>query len=528
LKNATIKKLDRELDAKRKEFEIYKINHVLKQANSTSMTQPAIRSQGAYKGASYSRSMQSWFTQNLDADSELLPDLQKLRERSHDLYRNNSIAAGAIKTTVTNVIGAGLKLQSTIDSAAIGISEEDADIIQDKIEKEFEAWASSSECDASRRLDFYEHQDLAFKTFLLSGESVTTLPMISRPGSKYNLKLNAIDPTRLSQPFGEIERNNFAGGIETGEYGEPVAYHVEKNINNLNYSIREWARIPAFGEKSGRPNVIHLFKAERSGQRRGIPWMSSVIEPLKMIGRYKESELMAAVVSSMFTVFVKNNPENLEGSGGYPIPAQAGQREGINLNLAPGMVHELEENQDISIANPGRPNSQFDPFVTAIMREIGMALELPLEFLQKHFQSSYSAARGAIIEAWNMFRVRQDWFGRKYCQPIYQEWLIEAVASGILFLPRFWESDSIRQAYFGSVWNAPSPGQLDPEKEVMAAAKRCQFGFSNYTKESAMMNGTDWDTNVKRLKKENKKMADAGMSPFLPGMTVTTPIQDVS
>jgi hypothetical protein len=78
----------------------------------------------------------------------------------------------------------------------------------------------------------------------------------------------------------------------------------------------------------------------------------------------------------------------------------------------------------IDTANPGRPNAQFDPFVTAIVRQIGVALELPYEILIKHFTSTYSAARAAIPaesraprgrgNRWYRGRARTTW-GRYGC-----------------------------------------------------------------------------------------------------------------
>ena len=69
------------------------------------------------------------------------------------------------------------------------------------------------------------------------------------------------------------------------------------------------------------------------------------------------------------------------------------------------------------------------------MRQIGMALNVPHEVLTKHFQASYSAARAALLDAWRTFRIRRDWLARRFCQPVYEEWLADAVASGLISAP---------------------------------------------------------------------------------------------
>src|SRR5690606_12542726 len=119
-------------------------------------------------------------------------------------------------------------------------------------------------------------------------------------------------------------------------------------------------------------------------------------------------------------------------------------------------------------ANPGRPNAGFDPFVLAVLRQIGVALELPYEVLIKHFTSSYSAARAALLDAWRFFRRRRAWLARKFCQPVYEAWLADAVATGLVDAPGFFADPVRRASWCGARWIGDAPGQIDPQKEVDA------------------------------------------------------------
>ena len=60
-----------------------------------------------------------------------------------------------------------------------------------------------------------------------------------------------------------------------------------------------------------------------------------------------------------------------------------------DYKLAPGAILDLQPNENIEIADQKRPNQAFDPFVQAILRQVGVALELPFEILIKHFTASY-------------------------------------------------------------------------------------------------------------------------------------------
>ncbi len=47
-----------------------------------------------------------------------------------------------------------------------------------------------------------------------------------------------------------------------------------------------------------------------------------------------------------------------------------------------------------------------------------------------------------------------------------------------------------------------SPGQIDPVKETVAAKLRIENNLSTYSRESAELNGTDFERNIQKLKKE--------------------------
>src|SRR3990167_4244449 len=63
---------------------------------------------GAYTGGRRDkRSLSQWKPWGGSADADLLPDLPTMRVRSRDLIRNAPLAAGALNTVATNVVGTG-------------------------------------------------------------------------------------------------------------------------------------------------------------------------------------------------------------------------------------------------------------------------------------------------------------------------------------------------------------------------------------------------------------------------------------
>lgn len=121
---------------------------------------------GGYNGGKRkSRTLSGWQTTGNDADADLLPDLAALRENSRDLTRNTPIAAGAVNTAVTNIVGSGLQLNAMIDRDYLGLSDDEADAWQNAAEREFSFWATDPRyCDAASTTNFYGHHDIALRS----------------------------------------------------------------------------------------------------------------------------------------------------------------------------------------------------------------------------------------------------------------------------------------------------------------------------------------------------------------------------
>jgi len=472
---------------------------------------------GGYTGARRNRkATQTWQTGGNSPDADILPDLALLRERSRDLVRNAPIAGGAVGTVVQNVIGTGLSLQSRPDHKALGMSEDEASEWAATTEREFRLWSESVDCDITRTQNFYGLQDLAFRAALESGD-VFALLLFAKPNTRtpYRLRVQVLEADRVANPSGKRDNEGqLAGGIEFAPTGEPLAYHFLKHHPGaiLSAAKQETVRIAAFGARTGRRNVIHLFDRTRPGQSRGVPFLAPVIEPLKQLDRYTEAEVSAAVVSSLFTVFVKTeNGNGLASDAGTTVTsAEAGEE----VRLGSGAILDLMPGEDVTFANPSRPNTAFDVFTLAVLRQIGAALGLPFEVLVKHFTSSYSASRAAMLDAFRFFRGRRSFVGAGFCDPVYSAWMEEAVSIGRIVAPGFFGDPVLRAAYLRTEWIGDSPGHVDPMKEVQASQMLVDGGFSSRQIETMRLIGRPWEeVHEQQVRERQRRAADGLISP---------------
>lgn len=467
------------------------------------------------------KALKGWIAGGGSAAEDIHENLSTLRVRSRDLYMGVPLATGALKRYRTNVVGSGLTPKPVIDSEALHITEEQADALEKQISREFALWADSTSCDAERLSSFYELQQLAFLNWLMSGDVFALLQTKERAGSPYKTCIQLVEADRVCTPgdlYGLEIDEKILGGVEVDSTGEVVAYHI-CNHHPLSYrgvsSRDDWVRVEAYGRQTGRRNVLHVMTRERIGARRGVPLLSPVIEALKQMGRYTDAELIAAVVNGYMAVFIETEESRDEKPVGEvedTLDALMDQQDGDSIEWGPGSVIDLAPGEKAKAVTPGRPNSNFDGFVSSVARQIGAALELPYELLMEQFTSSYSASRAALLEAWKAFSQWRDWMVEKFCQPIYEEWLAEAVALGRIHAPGFFADPLVRKTYCNAQWYGPTQGQLDPVKEVQAAEDRVRSGFSTRAKEAMELTGTDFRENIRIAKRENELMEEAGLS----------------
>ena len=498
---------------------------------------------GNYGANLTKKSMRGWMYHGGSPKEDIEDNLDVLRQRSRDAYMGIPTASAALKTMRTNVVAGGLKPSPQIDADYLRLTNEQAEALQAQILREFALWADTPVCDADRVDNFYKLQQLAFLSYLMNGDAFALLPMKEQPGQPYSLRVRVIEADRVCSPDSydrlvpcEVKGHrvhSIVQGVETDADGMVIAYwicnqHPLSSLSNQAGAL-EWTRVEAYGS-SGRPNVLHVMNRERAGQRRGVPVLAPVLEALKQLGRYTEAEITAAVISAMFTVFIQSATVQNGKPIGEALPPEQlidAQDQGT-IELGNGAIVALNPGETVEFAKPEHPNSGYDAFFNAMVKEIGAALEIPPEVLEKQFTQNFSSARGSLNEFWRTCGMQRDWFSDDFCQPVYEAWLAEAVARGRIKAPGFFGDPAIRKAYADCKWNGPSRTALNPSQEVEAAIKRVDAGFSTAEEETAQLTGGDYNRNIRKRaieaarKREVDKIANpppsgAGQTPPDPG-----------
>jgi lambda family phage portal protein len=467
------------------------------------------------------RSLKAFNAISSSANQDINYNNARIRNRTRILYMSSSIAASAVNTNRTHIVGPGLKLKSSVKSALLKLTPEAAKEWQSRTQLEFELWANKKEnCDAIGINNFAALQQLALKSWLLSGD-VFALIKRHKPTAQnpYTLRLHIIEADRICTPSAGANIAALSGitdgknkdngnliydGVEVDGGGRVAAYHICSAYPNQAASPKtEWTRVEAYGAKTNLPNILQVMESERPEQYRGVSILAPVIEMLLQMRRYTESELVSAVIQSFFTAVITSElspgdiPVNEVGGGdvvgvGENTERKVSRQVSHNSNeyeMGAGTMVHLRPGEGVQFGSPNIPTAGFVNFEREISKQIGAALELPYDVLVKEFNESYSAARGALMEAWEAFTMRRSWFCDTFCQPVYELWLSEAVALGRVKAPGFFDDPLVRAAWSAAGWIGPVAAQLDPVKEAKAAVINVDRAFKTYEQVTAENGG---------------------------------------
>ena len=462
------------------------------------------------------KTLKSWKPTSYSAKSDIDANLKTLRNRAADLAMNTAVGSAAINVFVTNIIGAGLRLFPRPKFNELGMTPEDARNWSRHVKQEFELWAN--DCDFLRRNTFAELQAVSFASSLVDGDSFCL--MKRRVGTPYSLKLQLIEAGRVSNPItGDakalspvemlIPENNhrIVNGVEVNETGQLVAIHVSNRIWDEPSVISDvtWERVKVFGDETGCRNVLHICRDTRPDQFRGVPLLSSVVETIKQMSRYADSELTSAIIKSYFSIFFTqpetNHDFNQILGTGEDDPNEPCV-DASEYRLGSATIAALPRGVDVKAIDSSNAQSTFESFTNAFLTQIGAALGLPYEVLLKKFQSSYSASRAALLQAQDEFRVRKSAFVNDFCRPIYEQFLTEAVALGRVDAPGFFDDPLTKSYWLASDWFNERAGILDPYRETQAMITRLANGLTTYRREIAETSGLDFDDVIQTLAQE--------------------------
>lgn len=503
----------------------------LRLASALSPVEPGGRITGAggYRGGqSDRRATKGWSARVRSANADGIARQETLTARSTDAWMNLPLATAAVERRVTFAVGTGMMAIPQIDADRLGITSEAAALLTAQIMRDYDNYMASKDPDAERNATGYELQEIVLRGQMLAGDMLCLRVMPDgQRGRRHLTAWKLVEGSRVVSPRGHVDGerlsssgNVVVGGVELDAFGAAVAYHVLKKAPDASWGRYSGETVPiaAWGDRTGLPTAILVMQKKRAEQARGVPMLAPVLETLKQVSDLTDAELFAAVLTAMLAITYKSPGAGALPEADYSTEDAAGagsaglaQEAATQYRMEPGTVLEIDTEAEVDVSSPGRPNPAYDPFFSALCKQLGAALETPVEVLLLSFQSSYTASKAALENFYVLVRKVRESLASHWCTPSYECWLFEQVAQGRYDLPGFLD-DPARRALWSDVRHrGDGKISLNPQQEAKAFEIYEAHGWRTGQDITAELSGGDYDANVRVRIGEHERWVDGGL-----------------
>lgn len=433
-----------------------------------------------YDGASRGRRTKNWNPRGTDANAETFRSLRMLRNRSRDLVRNDAHAERGIRLIETDTVGTGIL------ASIKGRSE----IKRDNVKARWDRWAESTACDYDGVQNLRGLQRIVTRALAEGGEALVRRRIVRNNNGLPPIQIQVLEGDFLDDlsvvNFTTSSGNPVIQGVEFDrETGKRVAYHLFKNHpGSMGLGINVASSLQTVSVPADE--VAHVFRQDRAGQVRGVPWLAPAMLRLKDLSDYEDAQLVRQKIASCFTAFVKDIEAVEAGT--------EQEQEELGDTLEPGIIEHLPPGKDVTFAKPPEVEN-YEEFTSAHLRAIAVALGTSVAALTENLKDvNFSSGRmGHIqyqrnIDVWRkqilipMFLMKTfDWF-------LFGEELLGNDVSGI-----------------SAGWTAPRREMIDPTKEVPAKIKEIRAGLTSWS-EAIRDQGGNPDEHLEEVSEDFDKM----------------------
>lgn len=409
----------------------------------------------------------------LSADAAASPEVRRtLRIRARYEVANNSYARGIVLTLANDTVGTGPRLQMLTEDAALNRV----------VETEFHTW--------SRLIDLPEKLRTMRIARCQDGEAFALLVANPRIPHTVTLDVQLIEADQVASPFGLTLDEHEIDGILLDTWGNPSAYRVMKHHpgGSSHAGCEDFVVVPA-------SDMIHVFRAERPGQHRGVPEITPALPLFAQLRRFTLAVLSAAEAAADFAGIVYTDaPPNGEAESVEPMDL---------IELERNMLLTMPGGWKMAQLEPMQPSTTYAEFKKEILNEIARCLNMPYNIAAGN-SSGYNYASGRLDHQtyYKSVRVDQSFMASRILDRVLTAWLREyGVATERLPLlrtlpPHQWFWDGFEH--------------VDPAKEARAQQLRLKNHTTTLAHEYARQ-GKDWEMELRQRAKELSLMQELGL-----------------
>lgn len=373
-----------------------------------------------YEGASRGRRMSNWRTTSSSANVEIAVGGRVLRDRARDLVRNNPTAANIVSIWTNYLVGPGI-----MPRAATG--EDKLDKLVDEV---FEEW--TKRCVSGMDIDFYGMQSLACRIMVESGEGLVRRRVRRESdGFRIPLQLQVMEPDIIDESrLPDRKRSRLVlNGVEFDTIGRKRGYWLHPHHPG-EHQLFGLANSSNFVRAE---DIVHLFEPLRT-QVRGVPWLHSIIVPLKDVDDYNHAENVRKKIEACVVGMVvpgENEVPNIampEVDGAHrSVDGLVTDANGFPVErFEPGMIAYLPNGKDIRFNNPAISAGQ-EMYLRTQYRRIAAGARIPYELVSGDWsQANFASGKMGFMNFRRLVTSLQwNIVIPVLCQPVW-DWFVSA------------------------------------------------------------------------------------------------------
>ncbi len=391
-----------------------------------------------HEAAGFGRRHQRENDQGSTANEAIGTELDILRRRSLSMLSNNGYAGRGQAVIANGIVGAGIQM------SVRNVSEQ----LETIILNEWKEWTSHHQCDHDERETFAGLQQLVIRTVFATGEAIVRRRRM--PNGMIQLQVQEGDylDTARTELTTDGKGSYTLNGIQYSAKGKVQGYWLFDTLEHTG------GVLTSFDSKLiSVEDVIHVFYADRAGQKRGLPWARKVYMRLQDLLSYADAEMQAKIVSACNAAFVTNSQESLTGLTGSESYDDRLDR------IEPGMITYLNPNEEVTFNTPAH-HAGFEPFNAVNLREIASGLGISYESLTGDYSYvNFTSGRMGWIEMGREFTEKRERVAIYFLNRAF-EWFMESLSLRGVIAMGLDDARKIR-----ADWTPPRREMLDPVKE---------------------------------------------------------------